>query len=733
MEEKLGLNDKQFVLAEYKKLKQATQNSIQASDGKLLKSAFTIALAENGRQTYLNNEFYFAHAVNVAVIVSSDMGMGLTSVISALLSGVSPDAEALIKLLGNKRLAACTPILKDLNRISNLPTEKLPQNAENFASLILSLSSDVRVVLIKLADRLQYMRSIQSLDKQTQISIANETADLYAPLAHKLGLYRIKSELDELSLNYSKPDVYKKLSLKIEEVEFTSRNYVNQFIAPLMTELSRLNLHFKIKNRIKSVSSVYSKLQKQKIEFDEVYDLFAIRIIIDTDLKSEKADCWKAYSVVTNLYKPETSRMRDWITIPRPNGYESLHITVLGPSNKWIEVQIRSKRMDEEAEMGNAAHWRYKSQKGGAENSEWLNSIRKILENPVSGEEELNLKDKANIAENMIYVFTPDGDLKKLRIGSSVLDFAFEVHTTVGSKCSGARVNGKIVPLRTTLKSGDMVEVITSKKQNPNIDWLEWVISSRAKNKIKRFLKEAEFKQAETGKDILKRKVSQIKNVSQDEAINKLVAHFKLSGPLDLFQRLADSRIEATQIKDIITSAPKEAEVKPEKPKSNISGQGSLNKTSDNIILVNESSEIEGYKLARCCNPVMGDEIFGFVTVSDGIKIHRISCPNAARMRGRYPYRSMDAKWSTQVEGSFFIATVKISGFDQLGILNTITNMISQELRMDVRGISLDSKGGKFDGIVKVSIRDKKHLEFLIKKLLEIKGIIKASRLSTTS
>lgn len=732
MNQRLGLSDRRFVLAEYKKLKQATQNSIQAGDGELLKNAFTIALVEYGRQTYLNNEFYFAHAVEVAAIVSSDMGMGLTSVVSALMSGVSPDSSALKELLSNKRLAACVPIIQDLHKISKLPTEKLPQNAENFASLILSLSSDVRVVLIKLADRLQYMRRIQSLDMQAQISIANETANLYAPLAHKLGLYRIKSELDELSLNYSKPDVYNKLAAKIKEVEFNSRDYVNQFIAPLSSELSRLNLHFKIKNRIKSVSSVYSKLQKQKIEFDEVYDLFAIRIIIDTDLKSEKADCWKAYSVVTNLYKPETSRMRDWITVPRLNGYESLHITVLGPSNKWIEVQIRSKRMDEEAEMGNAAHWRYKSHKGGAENTDWLNSIRKILENPIAGEEELKLTE-SKITEERIYVFTPDGDLKKLKIGSSVLDFAFEVHTNVGSKCSGARVNGKIVPLRSTLKSGDMVEVITSKKQNPNIDWLEWVISSRAKNKIKRFLKESEFKQAETGKDILKRKVSQIKNVTQDEAINKLVAHFKLSGPLDLFQRLADSRIEATQIKDIITSAPKEAEAKPEKPKSSKTGQGNLNKTSDNIILVNESSEIEGYKLARCCNPVMGDEIFGFVTVSDGIKIHRTSCPNAARMRSRYPYRSMDAKWSTQVEGSFFIATVKISGFDQFGILNTITNMISQELKMDVRGISLDSKGGKFDGIVKVSIRDKKQLEFLIKKLLEIKGIIKASRLSTTS
>ena len=730
MDQGLNKEDKRFVLAKYKKLQQSAHKNISASDRPMLKAAFEIALAEYGRQTYFNNESYFSHAVEVASILSADMGMGLTSIISALLAGVPLDSPALTNILNHKKLASCKVIISDLNKISKLPTEKLPQNAENFVSLILSISSDVRVVLIKLADRLQYMRNIQSLDAHAQKAIANETTNLYAPLAHRLGLYRLKSELDELSLNYAKPDIYAELESKIKKAEFSRRDYVDQFVESLIADLQRSKLQFSIKKRIKSVSSVYSKLLKQKIEFDEVYDLFAIRIILDADLKSEKTDCWRAYSVVTNLYKPETSRMRDWITQPRPNGYESLHITVQDPSDNWIEVQIRSKRMDEEAEMGNAAHWKYKGQKGGAENSEWLNSIRKVLEEPLTDEEALLEKSKS-VADNMVYVFTPEGDLKKLKTGSSVLDFAFEVHTNVGSKCSGAKVNGKIVPLRYVLKSGDRVEVMTSKNQNPNSDWLGWVASTRAKNKIKRFLKEAEFAEAEAGKDILKRKVSHIKNVTQDEAINKLVAHYKLSGPLDLFQRLADSRIDATHIKDILTSAPKEEEVTATASKTTKTDQkGGVNKTSENVILVNETSEIEGYKLARCCNPVMGDNIFGFITVSDGIKIHRITCPNASRMRSRYPYRIMDARWSTQVEGSFFIASVKISGFDQLGILNTITNMISQDLKMDVRGISLDSRGGKFDGVVKVSIRDNKQLEFLVKKLLEIKGIIKASRIS---
>ncbi len=730
MDQGLSVSDKRFVLAKYKKLQQSAHSNISESDRPLLKDAFVVALAEYGRQTYLNNESYFSHAVDTAAILSADMGMGLTSIISALLLGASSDSPAVSALLNHKKLTSCKAIISDLNKISKLPTEKLPQNAENFVSLILSISSDVRVVLIKLADRLQYMRNIQSLDTQAQKAVANETINLYAPLAHRLGLYKVKSELDELSLNYAKPDIYADLESKIKEAEYNRRDYVNQFMESLIADLHHSNLKFSIKNRTKSVSSVYSKILKQKIEFEEVYDLFAIRIILDSDLKSEKSDCWRAYSVVTNLYKPEISRMRDWVTQPRANGYESLHITVQGPSGNWIEVQIRSKQMDEEAEMGNAAHWRYKGQKGGTENSEWLNSIRKVLESPLPDEQQL-LENSKSAVENMVYVFTPEGDLKKLKAGSSVLDFAFEVHTNVGSKCSGAKVNGKIVPLRYVLKSGDRVEVMTSKNQNPNSDWLGWVASNRAKNKIKRFLKEAEFAQAEVGKEILKRKVSQIKNVTQDEAINKLIAHFKLSGALELFQRLAESRIDTTHIKDILTAAPKEEEVTATASKTVKADQkGGVNKTSENVIVVNEVSEIEGYKLARCCNPVMGDKIFGFVTVSEGIKIHRITCPNAARMRSRYPYRTMEAQWSTQVEGSFFIASVKISGFDQLGILNTITNMISQDLKMDVRGISLDSRGGKFDGVVKVSIKDSKHLEFLIKKLLEIKGIIKASRIS---
>ena len=725
---------KGLVLLKYKKLLVSFTGGLNKEDKSLLKRAFLIALSNYGFKQHSNEESYFSHSVDVAGIISANMGLGLSSVVAALLARVDEKLPEVNELFNHERLYDCRTIIRNLDKISKLPTEKLPQNSENFVSLLLSLSSDVRVVLIKLADRLQYMRNIQSLSPEVQKLVSVETSNLYAPLAHRLGLYKIKSELDELSLHFSKPEVYNDLVEKIRNEETRSRNYLNRFIEPIKAELNRLNLKFTIKNRVKSVSSVYSKIKKQNIDFEEVFDLFAIRIILESSAEMEKSDCWKAYSVVTNLYTPETSRMRDWITIPRPNGYESLHITVSGPDDRWVEVQIRTKRMDEEAEMGNAAHWRYKGQKGAKDNTEWLNNIRKILENPADSEEALSSGSGVQAPDNQIYVFTPEGDVKKLRSGSTLLDFAFEVHTNIGSKCSGGRVNGKNVPIRHVLKSGDLVEVMTSKNQNPNIDWLGWVVTSRAKNKIKRYLKEAEFAHAEAGKAIFKRKLSQIKNIDHEEALAKLISHFKLSGPLDLYQRLADERIEPKQIKEVLNLKEKEQEAKPlsNRPVKG-SDAGLSGKTSENTIIVNEHSEIDGYKLARCCNPVMGDEIFGFITVSDGIKIHRTSCPNASRMRTRYPYRSMDAKWSNQVEGSFFIATVKISGFDQLGILNTITNMISQELKMDVRGISLDSKGGKFDGIVKVSIRDKKHLEFLIKKLLSIKGVIKASRLSSSS
>jgi len=718
----------------YRQLYGACRPFLNSDNIGSLRTAFRTLLNTHFKNENSETKPEFIYAVDVACIVATEMQLGISSVAAALLHNVDFKTVHSEFLAADPKHEGIGKIITGLSKISNLPIERLPDNAENFISLLLSLSGDVRAVLIKLADRLHRMRTIDSLTKKDQAVVALETANLYAPLAHRLGLYKIKAELDELSLHYSDPGVYSQISANIQKAVIENKDFFAEFLDPIKSELNRLGLDFVIKNRTKSVSSVYSKINKQQVSFDEVFDLFAIRIILNSNAANEKADCWKAYSAVTNLYLPEPKRLRDWISKPRLNGYESLHVTVLGPSKRWIEVQIRTTRMDEEAESGNAAHWRYKGQRGDVETDEWLNSIKKILENPGEVDDAVTVGSKLAASDTIIYVFTPEGDVKKLKAGATVLDFAFEVHTNLGAKCSGARINRKIVPLKQTLKSGDMVEIITSRNQTPNIDWLGWVATNRAKTKIKRYLKEAEFKQAEAGKEIFKRKLAQLKFANQDEVINKMISYYKLSGPLDLFQQLSEGKIEPSAIKEIALGNIKEKEEKPEaKPRPLVGPEvPSMNRTSENVIIVNETSAIEGYKLARCCNPVMGDEIFGFITVGDGIKIHRLNCPNAARMKSRYPYRTMEARWSKPAEGTYFIATVKISGFDQLGILSTITNLISNDLKMDVRNISLDSKGGKFDGIIKVSIRDKKHLELMIQKLLSIKGIIKASRLSST-
>lgn len=724
--------ERKLIISNYRALLKAAEPLLDRNKGKHLKAAFNIMLNAHQRSMYAETEPYFLHSVGVSSIVARDMGMGITSVIASLFAGASPqnaEIKAFIQANNYKQVGI---ILTNLDALMKLPTEKLPTNAEHFISLVLSLTDDIRVIPILLADRLQYMRNIEVLQARDQVSIANQTANLYAPLAHRLGLYRIKAELDELSLNYADPLTYQTLKIQINQIESEEAAFFENFLQPIHIELQRFGLDYEIKKRTKSVSSAYAKMQKQRIGLDEVYDLFAIRILLNSTPENEQADCWKAYSAVTALYPPEPKRLRDWITIPRKNGYESLHITVQGKNGRWVEVQIRTTRMDYNAEMGNSAHWRYKGSEGDQETSEWLNSIRQVLEHPEAFAE-ASASKQPDKAASTIYVFTPEGDVRKLRPGSTVLDFAFDIHTNLGAHCSGGRVNQKIVPIKHKLKSGDLVEIITSRNQTPNVDWLKWVASSRAKSKIRKFLKEAEFKQAEAGKEIFKRKLNQLKITNIDDAASKVVDYYKLSGSLDLYQRLAENKIEPSGLKDIITGNVKLEESKAEPNLITTKVPDRPNRTSENLIIVNQTSAIEGYKLAKCCNPVMGDDIFGFVTVSEGIKIHRNSCPNASRLKTMYPYRVMQAEWSTPAEGSHFLTDIKVSGYDQLGILSAITNLISNELKMDVRSISLNSKAGKFEGFISVSIRDKKHLDLLLKKLLTIKGISKASRLSTST
>ena len=709
----------------YRSLLSLSNSFTGSKNKKLIREAYEILCLEYDGMQSPSNQPLTDHVVQLAGIMVKELNLGLISAISALFSYSSFKNDKVNELLKSNNLNEIIPIAESYRKISELPTERLINNIDNFTGIILTLASDVRAILLTLAENLLILRNSEEVSINVRDNAIKKSVNLYIPLAHRLGLYKIKSELEELTFRLNEPINYQKLAKAIDTEVNKSKDFIHRFIEPIRNDLDRLGLNYTIKSRTKSVSSVHNKMVKQKVPFDEIFDLFAIRIIINTDAESEKADCWKAYSVVTNLYSPDTSRMRDWITRPRPNGYESLHITVKDITGRAVEVQIRSERMDKDAELGNAAHWRYKGQKGNLETSDWMNSVRQILEKTGSTEELLvNNELSGKKPEEIIYVFTPAGDLIRLKEGSTVLDFAFELHTVIGSKCSGGRVNHKIVPIRQKLKNGDVVEIITSKNQTPNRDWLGWVISSRAKNKIRRYLKEAEFKQAEVGKDILRRKLSQLKLPLNDENVNKLISHFKFTTALELYQQLADNKIEPSLIKDILTGNIKEVtEVVQVKEV-----QKHDNKTSQNTILVNESAELQGYILAQCCNPVMGDEIFGFVMTGGGIKIHRETCPNAPRLRTRYPYRIMNAQWSKVAEGSYFISTLNVSGIDRLGILNSITELLSNELKIDVRNIALNSKGGKFEGYIKVSVRDSRHIDSLMKKLEGVKGVTKVKR-----
>lgn len=699
---------------------------ISNKDRTIFRNAYTLLCSEYNNRQSLCNEPLLDHVIKLTGVVVNELNLGYISAFSTLFCYSNTKNEAIASFLMDNKLSEVIPIIESFQKIADLPTDRLIKNVDNFTGIMLTLAGDVRAILLSLAENLYLLRNADSIDKNRYTSVLNKVSNIYIPLAHKLGLYRIKSESEELTFKLLQPETYKRLTDEIEAEINRNKDFILKFTEPIIRDLTKAGIRFSVKSRTKSVSSVHSKMTKQKIPFNEIYDLFAIRIIIESDQKDEKADCWKAYSIVTNLYDPESSRMRDWITRPRPNGYESLHITVKDKTGRWVEVQIRSHRMDKDAELGNAAHWKYKGHKGTIDTLDWMNSVRQILENPDYTEELLVNKDiSSKIPEDVIYVFTPAGDLIRMKEGSTILDFAFELHTVVGSKCSGGRVNHKIVPIRQKLKNGDVVEIITSKNQTPNRDWLGWVVSSRAKNKIKRYLKEAEYKQAEVGKDILRRKLSQLKMPYNDENVSKLIAHLKFESALELYQQLAEGKIEPSLIKEILTGQIKENVETPqlrEVPKPQ-------NKTAENTIIVNESAELQGYILAQCCNPVMGDEIFGFVMAVGGIKIHRVTCPNAPRLRTRYPYRVMDAQWSKVAEGSHFISSLHVSGIDRLGILNSITELLSNELKIDVRNIAFNSKGGKIEGNIKVSVRDSRHIDSLMKKIEGLKGVTRVKRI----
>ncbi|MFA6126841.1 MAG: RelA/SpoT family protein [Bacteroidales bacterium] len=621
-------------------------------------------------------------------------------------------------------------ILEGLKKIERLNTSRTKIHADKFIQLLLSISDDVRVILIKTGERLQEIRSICNLPEEARIKLAHDAGDLFAPIAHRLGLYLIKNEFEEASMRYLLPDIYRDISRKLEETRSNRDEYISRFISPLTRGLQSRGYQCDIKGRTKSIPSIWRKMVHQTVEFDEVYDLFAIRIILNNSTGNEKSDCWQVYSIVTDLYQPNPNRLRDWISSPKLNGYESLHTTVIGPEGRWVEVQIRTRRMDAIAEKGHAAHWRYKENKGDSEGVEWLTQIRDALETVTDSSRMGESKAKTELYTDQIYIFTPKGDLLKLTAGSTVLDFAFAVHSDVGYHCTGAKVNGQMVPIRHKLVNGDQVEVNVSLQQKPKADWLNWVYTSKAKARIKRFLKQADYQDADLGKEILTRKLSQWKIKFDVSIIQRIVNWLNLKDALELYQQLSENKIDLAAVKDYLRDkAPAEMIKEKLTTVKTIDSFVKTTSQSQDYLVIDDTLGNVDYKLARCCNPIFGDEVFGFVTVKEGTKIHRVNCPNAPQMIERFPYRIVKVRW-TDSHGttSGFTVNVMITGKDNILVVNEISRLIASDLKVSMRSMNLVSKDGQFEGTYTLIVQDRAHLETIMNRIRRTKGVLSVRR-----
>jgi GTP diphosphokinase / guanosine-3',5'-bis(diphosphate) 3'-diphosphatase len=715
----------------YRDLVKTCKPFIKKSQQDLLRKAFDLVL-ESHRPTWEETgEEYLNHSIEVAKVVLNELNLGIPSVICSLLHNLVDHEKIRIENIQKNFGPEISVIVEGYIRLSEIPTEKISLQSENFRKLFLSLIKDIRVILIKLAHRLYDMREFENLTEDKKHRFLLEVNHIYIPIAHRLGFYNIKTELENLWLFHSYPAVYKSIDKKIKESKAKQNAFISDFIKPIERELFRHNLIFEIKGRPKSIYSIWDKMKKQNVEFEEVFDLFAVRIILDTLKENEKGDCWRAYSIVTDIYKPNPQRLRDWITTPKPTGYESLHTTVLGPNGKWVEVQIRTKRMDAVAEQGLAAHWKYKEGSVKQEQEEWMNRIREVIEHPAE-KIEGNEAAKIELYSDKIFIFTPEGDLRKLPHGSTVLDFAYDIHTNLGSLCSGARVNGKIVPIRHVLKNGDKVQVITAKNQKPKMDWLSFVVTAKAKGKIKRAINEFKFQEAELGKEILRRKLRNRKIPFSDTAIDKLLKHNKLKSSIDLYYLIAIGKIDLSDLKKLLSvDAPDEFKTV-EKDDGSVQLREKKTKTEEGVefIFIGDSIEKLGYELGKCCHPVLGDDVFGFIAVGKGITIHRISCPNARQLKSKFDYRVINVKWRQTGEHKTYLTTIQVSGKDELGVLNSITRVISEDLKVNMVSVNVETPAhGKFTGKFKVSVKDTDHIEMLIHKILKVKGVKNAKRL----
>ncbi|MBT8280266.1 MAG: RelA/SpoT family protein [Muriicola sp.] len=721
------------IAKQYKELLRISYQTLSPQDKKLIRSAFDVAVDAHKNQRRKSGEAYVFHPIAVAKIVASEIGLDAVSIASALLHDVVEDTEYTLDDIERLFGETVARIVDGLTKIAHLKKDtNISQQAENFRKMLLTLHDDVRVIIIKIADRYHNMLTMDAMPEDKQVKLASETLYIYAPLAHRIGLYNIKTELEDLSLKYTEPEVYNDIQSKIEETKEEQLQYIEDFSAVIRDSLDKEKLRYNIKGRMKSIFSIRKKMNTQSVSYDEIYDKFAIRIIYKSDKRNEKFLAWKIYSIVTDHFTPNPIRLRDWISSPKSTGYEALHITVMGPQGKWVEVQIRSERMHEIAEKGYAAHFKYKhgdQKEQGIE--EWLNRLQEAMENSNGSAVDFVEEFKLNLYSKEIFVFTPKGELISLPKGATPIDFAFSIHTEVGMRTRGARVNGKLVPLSTKLKSGDQLEIVTSDSAKPNQNWLEYATTARARSKIRASLRDEKKAVAEEGKEILRRKLKSQKVSLNEDSVNKMVVYFKLKTSLDLFYRVGIGSIDNQKIKDFASSY-NNAFISffknrmRKKPVPEDIDKDEITSKFDMLVFGKEEEKLE-YKLSQCCNPIPGDEVFGFISVNDGIKVHKKNCPNAISLQSNYAYRIISAKWidSTQEE---FTAEIKLTGLDNLGLINDITEIISDNMHVNMRNLNFDTDGGTFSGRITVVVKNKAILKKVMENLKEVQGIDKVSR-----
>jgi GTP diphosphokinase / guanosine-3',5'-bis(diphosphate) 3'-diphosphatase len=731
--------EKKEIIARYRRLLRLAKPILKDGDAKLIKRAFTISMEAHKNMRRKSGEPYIFHPLSVAEICVEEIGLGTTSIIAALLHDVVEDTDIQLADLQSIFGVKIAKIIDGLTKIRGVFEYGTSAQAENFRKMLFTLSEDVRVILIKLADRLHNMRTLDSMPRNKQLRVSSETIYLYAPLAHRLGLNAIKTELEDLYLRFTDRSIYDEVASKIDETRASRNKFIKQFVQPVKDELDKLGVDYEIKSRPKSIFSIYTKMRKQNIPFEEIYDLFAVRIILDTPIEQEKSHCWQVYSVVTDYYTPNPDRLRDWISTPKGNGYESLHTTVMAKNGQWVEVQIRTLRMDEIAEKGYAAHWKYKDNAAKYESNleKWLVRVRETLEKQDLTALEFVDDFRGNLFSDEVFVFTPKGELKTLPTGATALDFAFDIHTDIGAKCLGAKVNQKLVPINHVLKNGDQIEILTSAKQKPNEDWLRFVISPKAKSKIKELLKEDKRHIADEGKETLMRKLKQLKIDPNSQVFEQMRDFFKVNSQFELQFRVGNGTISVSDLKRF-------KDYKPASPLKNRDQaevrdvrtiEQEINKAKDrheDTLLIGEDMDVVEYKLAKCCTPIPGDDVFGFVTVNEGIKIHRTTCPNATELLANHGNRVIKAKWTSQYEVAF-LTGLKVVGTDRVGLINDVSKVISEELKVNMSSLSFKTDQGIFSGEIMLYVNDTRHLEMLIEKLQKVEGVVKVSRFDSRS